>query len=306
MLESRVIPGETYPGAPSFALRHEWFAVRDDAAVVVQLTTQSDLQSISDVAWAPGDAAIAWIARRWVGGVAGQAGVFVAPVEFDGNGDVTGLAFQPATATVSVSDVMFSFVDWSPDATRLVLSDGIVWIADLSTGAASRLERTVRGNQRESVLGTYPAWSPDGSRIAYSSSSRIWTIAPDGTGATALTAPAYAESDAIPAWSPHGSDLVFLRSGSMSLTSRWDVCRVAASGGTVVNLTADLDTRPVSYGGVGQASPAAWRLRAGGGRGVRLRSLPYDHDRRRSSCAHGTGGSDSRGPVDPCSSPRRT
>jgi hypothetical protein len=41
--------------------------------------------------------------------------------------------------------------------------------------------------------------------------------------------------------------------------SRCDVYRFAASGGTGTNLTADLDTRPQSAGGIGQAFPRAWR-----------------------------------------------
>jgi Tol biopolymer transport system component len=58
---------------------------------------------------------------------------------------------------------------------------------------------------------SYPAWSPDGSRIAYTqflrSGSEIWTMRADGSDRTQVTDSRFAEF--APAWSPDGSRLVF-------------------------------------------------------------------------------------------------
>ena len=82
---------------------------------------------------------------------------------------------------------------------------------------------------------------------------------PDGTGQATVVAAA-GGGQGMPRWSPTGSDLVFLRlSSSNPSNQRYDVYRVAAAGGAVTNLTADLDTRPVGNGGDGQAFPLGWR-----------------------------------------------
>ena len=56
-----------------------------------------------------------------------------------------------------------------------------------------------------------PAWSPDGSRIAYGRGlpTDIWVMNADGTGQTALT------RGQGPTWSPDGTRIVFSRSGSI-------------------------------------------------------------------------------------------
>jgi Tol biopolymer transport system component len=51
-----------------------------------------------------------------------------------------------------------------------------------------------------------PAWSPDGSRVAFVRMG-IWTMKADGTEQRRLTS----ATDADPAWSPDGSTLVFVR-----------------------------------------------------------------------------------------------
>ena len=51
-------------------------------------------------------------------------------------------------------------------------------------------------------------WSPDGSTIAYSCSDEIWTIHPDGTGATRLLSGTHEYGD--PEWSPTGEQLLYI------------------------------------------------------------------------------------------------
>jgi dipeptidyl aminopeptidase/acylaminoacyl peptidase len=63
-----------------------------------------------------------------------------------------------------------------------------------------------------------PAWSPDGQKIAFSSStggtSDIWTISPNGSGLTRLTSNALNSHQ--PAWAPDGSKIAYVsdRGGS--------------------------------------------------------------------------------------------
>jgi TolB protein len=64
----------------------------------------------------------------------------------------------------------------------------------------------------------WPAWSPDGDRIAYvvgyEGSRTVWIVDADGTGARALTKPRH--DDMGVAWSPSGDRLVFSRDGVLT------------------------------------------------------------------------------------------
>jgi Tol biopolymer transport system component len=55
----------------------------------------------------------------------------------------------------------------------------------------------------------YPAWSPDGRKIAWSSAGEIWVMNADGSGKTRLTNNSVA--DWQPAWSPDGTKIAFER-----------------------------------------------------------------------------------------------
>jgi Tol biopolymer transport system component len=111
--------------------------------------------------------------------------------------------------------------DWSPDGTRIVYDsespnggDGI-WVANADGSDATKLIDD----------GSFPAWSPDGSTIAFaradlsktvsfgSGSSGtpfyLYAIDADGTNVRRLTEGDL--SDYAPAWSPDGSRIAFLR-----------------------------------------------------------------------------------------------
>ncbi len=84
-----------------------------------------------------------------------------------------------------------------------------------------------------------PAWSPDGTRIAFVSNAaghnEIWTIQADGTEPRRLaTSPT---SDTFPAWSPDGLRIAFVRNDRV--TNRDDIWVMnAADGSGLVRLTA--------------------------------------------------------------------
>jgi Tol biopolymer transport system component len=67
------------------------------------------------------------------------------------------------------------------------------------------------GTQTKLASGRDPAWSPDGTRIAYihdnGLATNIWTMAADGSDKTQLTSANVFRSD--PAWSPDGTRIVF-------------------------------------------------------------------------------------------------
>lgn len=89
-----------------------------------------------------------------------------------------------------------------------------IYLLDLRTGTVSQLTDTPNANER------YPAWSPDGTRIAYHanfspepafSDYNIHIMQSDGTGITALrmAQDALFFDEAMADWSPDGERLVF-------------------------------------------------------------------------------------------------
>jgi Tol biopolymer transport system component len=118
------------------------------------------------------------------------------------NRDGTGL--RQVSPEVAANDYQFdSGSSWAPDGTRLVFSrNGILYLINadgsglISTG----------------VSGAEPAWSPDGTQIAYGSinGGNDGHFVMDGTFTSRrLTTPV--QADQMPRWSPSGTQLVFDR-----------------------------------------------------------------------------------------------
>jgi TolB protein len=139
---------------------------------------------------------------------------------------------------------------WSPDGKRLVFthvpqSPGQgnleVYLCEADGSDLKKVAGDVKGLSHEE----YPAWSPDGTRIAYSSTfegnQEIYTVDVEGKHRVRLTSdPAF---DAHPAWSPDGKRIAFA-------TSRWgdfEIALMDSDGGNVTRLTESrgLDDYPV-------------------------------------------------------------
>jgi Tol biopolymer transport system component len=136
---------------------------------------------------------------------------------------------QQLTDTPSVSSDEQPSI--SPDGTKIAFAssqhyerfgdpDGDqldIYVMDANGGPAERL--TFESGTRDPTLSMLsesrnPAWSPDGTRIAYESTrsgnSEIWVMNVDGTGEPVSVSndPAW---DSEPAWSPDGTQITFTR-----------------------------------------------------------------------------------------------
>ena len=111
---------------------------------------------------------------------------------------------RPVTVTLAEGTNMAASA--SPDGTTLALSiQGVLWTVPTTGGQARRLSAP-------GFEVTWPAWSRDGSRIAFQNYSpdgfyHIWTVAPDGSDARQVTSGPHDHRE--PAWSPDGTHLAF-------------------------------------------------------------------------------------------------
>lgn len=135
------------------------------------------------------------------------------------------------------SDVNLYQHDWSP------AGDEVVYTAYDSVHVRQLYVASFTGvgvQTSHLTSGTNPAWSPDGSRIAFDR-NEIWTIRPDGAGALRLTQASATQGQSSPTWSPDEAYLAFgnastAKSGKTTST----IQRIAAAGGAATNLTSEL------------------------------------------------------------------
>lgn len=108
------------------------------------------------------------------------------------------------------------------------------------------------------VADTEPAFSPDGSRIAFTRSNDIWVMNADGSGEVAVTG--LEGPDSAPAWSPDGTQIVYVSNQSVpggGTTGPELFVRNADGSGSVRRLT---DTPSNAASGTPAWSPAGDRI----------------------------------------------
>ncbi len=128
--------------------------------------------------------------------------------------------------------VNLSRLIWAPDSTQLLLKVGIqsadrLVVLDTRTGSSSTIADVpappplTPGAQVTSIFDV--AWSPEGSRVAYSSATAVWTVAAAGGPAQHVLD----AKQAIVAWSPDGTQIAAATDGRVSIAA-------ADASGTVV------------------------------------------------------------------------
>jgi len=122
---------------------------------------------------------------------------WISLVDVDGHG----------LASLPVSGLATS---WSPDARKIAFywhGDGSSWEIHVANADGSGVTR-LTNDPADQLF--HPAWSPDGTRIAFSGSragtNGVYVMNADGTGINMLTT---ATAVAFPAWSPDGSKIAF-------------------------------------------------------------------------------------------------
>lgn len=150
--------------------------------------------------------------------------------------------FEVEVAPDRVTARMIRFATVSPDGERVIFEAfGRLWLQDLEADAEPR--RLTR--DQEDAFELYPAWSRDGSRIAFvrwtdEALGQIHLVGGNGGRSRAVTTEPGHYRD--PRFSPDGDTLVFQRASGGYLTSpRWSVdpgiYRMPAAGGDRVRLT---------------------------------------------------------------------
>lgn len=177
------------------------------------------------------------------------------------------------TGLTRLTDNTLSDTDpaWFPRGPRLVFARGFggLWTLNIRSGRTARLTlpSTIPGSD------AWPAVSPTGSRIAFTSSRDggdwdIFVMNANGTGVTPLTD--NADSDRNPNWSPDGDRIVF-ESGR---DGDDDIYVMNADGSGVVQLTndPDQDIRPdfspdgsrIAFASNRDANPEIWSMNPDG------------------------------------------
>lgn len=127
--------------------------------------------------------------------------------------------------------------DWSPPGDRVAYTSlrddgfGDVFVARVAGSVFLGTTNLTGANGGASAADMTPAWSPDGTRIAFTSyrggNPSIWIMDADGSDPVRLTTPVNA-SDYFPTWSPASDSIAFQRIDASS--SR--IGLVAVAGGT--------------------------------------------------------------------------
>ena len=141
---------------------------------------------------------------------------------------------------------------WAPalsrDGSRVAyVANGSLWVApvDGGSGALDTGAKAIGGipSFGPFAIDAAPAWSPDGTQIAYSSGGDIYVVGADG-GSTARQLTTAASVDEWPTWSRDGTTIYYVNAGATplddsALSPTQEVWKVGAGGGNPKRVTRD-------------------------------------------------------------------
>lgn len=155
--------------------------------------------------WSPDGEWLAFLSNR------GEAGLFIMPA----------LGGNPRQILSLEQRGWVQDASWSPDGSKLVFVQDSIYTVSAQGGRPSTIPFVTKALFLQDAV-----WSPDGTRIAISeimgvgiSTSRLWTLRPDGTDPRAITDAT--SLDTKPVWMPDGKRLLFIsdRGGSSDIWS---------------------------------------------------------------------------------------
>jgi eukaryotic-like serine/threonine-protein kinase len=159
------------------------------------------------------------------------------PIENAGRGvRITEQTGQVQTPTVAPDDRQVAFLSDSG-------GHGNIWVKDLGTGEM----RQITHEHAPNVVVGVPIWSPDGTSIAFASMRNwgagdtiYWSVHPDGSNMRkAIGEGSWAS------WSPDGRWLYYSEDSSNNPGKRFDIMKVAASGGSPEKVRNDGGSAPM-------------------------------------------------------------
>jgi hypothetical protein len=121
---------------------------------------------------------------------------------------------------------------WSPDGQRIVATNDSI-PSQLYTVKSDATGDFRLLTQRNDVVLSHPAWSPDGTKIVFEGGGVLYTIKPDGTGLTPLPVLGF-----NPSWSPDGSKIAYDNGDSVF------VANADGTGQTLLASSSGLDIEP--------------------------------------------------------------